>query len=380
MIPYVVTFVISIGLLALSDRVKYTQRKPVVFIAVIVLCLLAGLRAVGIGTDTRVYLVPIYEAAKRCHSIREYLKSSFHAFTWTTDYVKDMEPLFTLLVLIVTKLTGSLYCVQTVLQLCVILPLYMAVKKEKQTSMWIAMFVFCMAFYNPSMNMMRQSIAMSLGILGFEYWRERKKKNTFICILIAFLFHTSSLLFLLIYLLYDYNVNGAIINLTKNKIGKRNEIPRMLISIGIGFVEMLMASAIVSLLSTVGFGEYISYVTGKLTFMPNQLLIRAPQIILVIWSYRYLKEQGVDVSFFLVMEVYAVLFSQFTSVSGYGGRIALYFAIFDVIVIPQAMSALKPLKSGIIIRPIIIIYYMFYWWYYFVFVGAHQTVPYVFMK
>ena len=115
MTPYIIVFMISIGLFALSDRVKFTQRKPVVFVAVITLCLLAGLRAESIGTDTRVYLVPIFEAAKKSHSLGEYLNSSFHAFTWTTDYVKDMEPLFPLLVLIVTKITGSLYCVQTIL-------------------------------------------------------------------------------------------------------------------------------------------------------------------------------------------------------------------------------------------------------------------------
>ena len=324
--------------------------------------------------------MPVYEAAKRSHSIGEYLNSSFHAFTWTTDYVKDMEPLFPLLVLIVTKITGSLYCVQTILELCVILPLYVAVRKDKNTSLGMAMFVFCMAFYNPSMNMMRQSIAMSLGVLGFEYWKNAEKKNAFICVIIAFLFHTSSLLILLIYLLYDYIVKGTTLSITGNNVSKRNETPRMLISMGIGFVVMIMMSAIVSALSAVGFGEYVSYVTGKLVFMPNQLLIRIPQIILIIWSYRYLRKDGEDISFFLVMEVYAVLFSQFTSVSGYGGRIALYFAIFEVLVISQAMSALKPRKSGIIIRPLIIGYYMFYWWYYFVFVGAHQTVPYIFMR
>lgn len=207
-----------------------------------------------------------------------------------------------------------------------------------------------------------------------------EKKNAFICVIIAFLFHTSSLLILLIYLLYDYIVKGTTLSITGNNVSKRNETPRMLISMGIGFVVMIMMSAIVSALSAVGFGEYVSYVTGKLVFMPNQLLIRIPQIILIIWSYRYLRKDGEDISFFLVMEVYAVLFSQFTSVSGYGGRIALYFAIFEVLVISQAMSALKPRKSGIIIRPLIIGYYMFYWWYYFVFVGAHQTVPYIFMR
>ena len=80
MTPYIIVFMISIGLFALSDRVKFTQRKPVVFVAVITLCLLAGLRAESIGTDTRVYLVPIFEAAKKSQSWRilEFILSCFY--------------------------------------------------------------------------------------------------------------------------------------------------------------------------------------------------------------------------------------------------------------------------------------------------------------
>lgn len=118
MTPYIIVFMISIGLFALSDRVIFTQRKPVVFVAVITLCLLAGLRAESIGTDTRVYLVPIFEAAKKCHSLGEYLNSSFHAFTWTTDYVKDMEPLFPLLVLITEVSDYAMYVYFYVISLC----------------------------------------------------------------------------------------------------------------------------------------------------------------------------------------------------------------------------------------------------------------------
>lgn len=33
MTPYIIVFMISIGLFALSDRVKFTQRKPVVLIS-----------------------------------------------------------------------------------------------------------------------------------------------------------------------------------------------------------------------------------------------------------------------------------------------------------------------------------------------------------
>lgn len=82
-----------------------------------------------------------------------------------------------------------------------------------------------------------------------------RKENAFICVIIAFLFHTSSLLILLIYLLYDYIVKGTTLSITGNNVSKRNETPRMLISMGIGFVVMIMMSAIVSALSAVGFGN-----------------------------------------------------------------------------------------------------------------------------
>lgn len=86
MTPYIVVFMISIGLFALSDRVKYTQRKPIVFISVMALCLLAGMRAVGVGTDTRVYLMPVYEAAKRILVVIGHIYSNQTIFNWLYSF------------------------------------------------------------------------------------------------------------------------------------------------------------------------------------------------------------------------------------------------------------------------------------------------------
>ena len=94
MTPYIVVFMISIGLFALSDRVKYTQRKPIVFISVMALCLLAGMRAVGVGTDTRVYLMPVYEAAKRSINNEPKMNSLYiisyliYFLVWNTRNIK----------------------------------------------------------------------------------------------------------------------------------------------------------------------------------------------------------------------------------------------------------------------------------------------------
>ena len=71
------------------------------------------------------------------------------------------------------------------------------------------------------------------------------------------------------------------------------------------------------------------------------------------------------------------LFSQFTSVSGYGGRIALYFAIFDVIVIPRAMSALKLKKWSNNSADYYTILYV-YWWFICIFRNTSNSAVYVY--
>lgn len=379
MAPYIVIFTISIGLFWLSNRVIQGQQQYLEYIAIVLLCLLAGFRAMGIGTDTTGYLKGLYEAALGCTSVGEYMSSTYQAFTWRVDYVRDIEVLFSATVLIVTKLTGSIYCVQIAIELWIILPLYYAIKKSGVSNIWVSIFVFCMAFFNPSLNMMRQSVAMSIGVLGFEYWKENKKGNALICIIAAILFHETALVLLFIYWLYDYNTRFHCILEINGNVWRSNKW-RFAISAGIGVAGLLLTSILPALLPVIGFSKYMNFATGDIRLMPNQILLRIPQLLLIVYSYNDLRQNKKDPGFYLLLQIYVVILSQLTSINENGARMAQYFAIFDVITIPLAIDSIDNEKIAFkAVRIMIIVFYMVYWWYYFVNRGSHQTIPYVFL-
>ena len=101
---YIGTFAVSIGLIWLSEHSKVHKLD---MIALLLLCILAGLRASSVGTDYTSYLIPIYRSAINSHSFDEFLNSSWFS-VWHNIYVKDWEIGFTSIVYIITKCTGSI--------------------------------------------------------------------------------------------------------------------------------------------------------------------------------------------------------------------------------------------------------------------------------
>ena len=88
---YIIIFAVSSLFLWLSEKSKsrYT-RKIFAFIAILLPCILAGMRADTIGTDVKVYVEPIYDAAKQSKNFSSYLNQQWF-YIWTYKYVHDFE-------------------------------------------------------------------------------------------------------------------------------------------------------------------------------------------------------------------------------------------------------------------------------------------------
>lgn len=105
---YIVFFLISCFLIWLSE--KSSSRyigKLLAFIAILLPCILAGMRADTIGTDLRVYVEPMYNAAKQSTSFSSYMDQRWYVI-WRYMYVNKFEIGFTTLVYLIEKLGGSL--------------------------------------------------------------------------------------------------------------------------------------------------------------------------------------------------------------------------------------------------------------------------------
>lgn len=372
MVVYIGGFFISTSLLLLSEKIVKKEKWIFVFIALLIPCCIAGLRADTIGTDVKVYLSRITNAAINSESFKEYLETNWY-YIWRDVYVSDYEIGFVILVYGIGKLFRSLLAVQLAVQAFTIFPMYLALKQlENKYPLWLGMLTYYLIFFNTTLNLMRQSIAMAFLFLGFTYLINDKNKKFVLCLLIAVMFHTSSLIGVLIFAIYRC-VGLETKTMRIGRVTLQRQFVNMVAFIGIGILSLLCNGIIVKVCSLFGMSKYNAYINDAVRFMPNQLISRLPVFLLFIYSWKKVDSKEKNFKFFFVMLCFDLLCSQFSSVNSFGGRIGMYFSEFSLISYPSIYMGMKRNKT---ILFILIAYMAFYWWFYFVYSGMNSTVPY----
>lgn len=382
---YIGTFFITWFCLFLAEK---TSAKKIAYflvpIAILIPCLLAGLRARNIGTDVRVYAEPIYTAAKNSDSFGEYLNFKFYQ-SWKYVYVKEFEIGFTSVVYLVTKLFGQFSAVLTAIELLIIVPLYAGLRRLKKSysySISFGVLTFLLMNYNVTLNMMRQWIAISIIIYGFSYLIENKKREYVWCIVIAFLFHTSAIMGLLILLIYNYTVNQNTHDNFRFRIGSHiitHDVESLIVVFFVGCIVMLSLSVILKILSVIGLSKYLIYIRGQISFLPNQMILRMPLFVIFTCCYKNWKEKDKNVPFFYAMLTLDFLTSQLASITENSGRISTYFSAYCIVSLASITETYREASyKRILIKAMLVIYLLIYWYYYFVVKGIHATVPFVF--
>ena len=382
MIVYIQCFFASLLLFAIVPKIKREQQVIIIAFALVIPCFLAAIRDNSIGTDVMVFLRPIYTAAEQATNFKNYLNTSwFHIYKYNT--VSDYEFGFVLVVYTVTKVFHSISSVKFAIEFLILCPIYLALKRYcKEIPTWMGMAVFYFLFYNQTFNLMRQYIAIAflfLGIMG--YLRKDSVKHYLTFQIIALLFHSSSIagipIFLIARYIKDPNMQCTDDSLQNKKGRCVDKGAKILFLTAVG-VGVLLAFGIISkVLTLMGLGRYIGYVAGELSFMPNQVLIRLPIILLCVLGWRKLTYEYSSTSFLMTMIIYTVIFSQFAGSSTFGARIAVYFAIFQVVLIPQIMFS-NVFGSRIdICQPLLFGYLVFYWCYFYGILGMDATLPFL---
>ena len=375
---YIIIFAASTILFRLGDFIKKNQRIYIDIIAILLLCLLAGFRAETIGTDNGGYGQHLIKGAISSKNIKE-----FYEYSWIPSYkvirTSDYEIGFTFVVYIISSLFKSIVVTQTFIELLVVLPIYCALRKKGDVPIWFGMLVFMFQFFNGSMNLMRQSIAMAFILLAVTYWMKGDKKKCIVFMICTVLFHTSGLLGILIIFLYEYigkDGKSKLMSFNKN-ISISINYMNMVIAIVAGVAVLIGIRFVSAILTQFGLSYYTGYIFGDIHFMPNQIINVLPPIVMLAFSYNNFKNHKSEWAFYVVMMAYVIIAGQFTSVNAFGGRIRLYFMIFAIFAYPLVC---KYSRNKMIMTPVMISYLMFYWWYYYVLLGTDQTVPYVMIQ
>lgn len=152
----------------------------------------------------------------------------------------------------------------------------------------------------------------------------------------------------------------------------------MLAITGLGVLLLLFINGAISALNAIGLGKYVGYMQGTFSLLPNQIIIRLPILILLIWRGQYKVKDEPLYNFFLTMMAFDVFASQLASLNENSGRIATYFSEYNMLSIPYAYKAIKNKKTKTLVGGMIITYLIAYWYYNFVISGYSATVPYQF--
>ena len=386
MVWYLLTFLISISLLSVSRRVIKTQQIYIEILAIILPCLLAGFRSNEIGTDTMAYLEPIFNAAKNASGFNEYMNYSWYNI-YRYNHVYEYEIGFTTLIYITSKIFHNIVPCKFFVELLIIVPIFIALKKYcKNVPLWLGMGVFYFLFFNQSLNLMRQYIAMSFLFLAIVGYMQNKKIRNYISFqVIAMLFHSSSLIGIVIILIMIY------INYSDEKyIIHNNQRNKVILVTCFGLILLVVLNNASYLLSVLGMSTYIGYVNGTLTFMPNQIIVRLPILFFCWVKWKILLKQCKNINFYICMVLYTIIFSQLAGTSTFGVRISVYFSIFLIAFLPQIYNCsnrsnrnIKSLMvstnwTNLLCNVAIIFYIIFYWWFYYINLGSDGTMPYKF--
>lgn len=193
MLIFLGTFFLATICNMLSDK-YVNKKKSYVFwtlISVVLICGLAGVRDIGVGTDTAGYLQQDFDRINRMN-FTYVAMLSMHRGTdilfWSYNYI-------------LVKLLKDINWVMFFLELPIVLIFqYIAFKnkKEKGTAIWFTMLIFYFFVYVETYNTMRQSIAVAITLLAMRRVYKKKWVSYVILMVLAVGFHSTAIIALII--------------------------------------------------------------------------------------------------------------------------------------------------------------------------------------
>ena len=370
MIPYLITFGATIILTYFAEILIKNKQKILAFLliglSIFILSFLAGVRNDEVGKDIGIYVTPAFEWAQEL---------KFEDFIIKGDF----EIGYKLFVYIFTQVFNNKHFILFAMQAIVSTAVYIfAYKNKEKVSMTLLILTFLMVFYNDTLTMMRQTIAMSFLLISIITFKEKKYIKTLILYVLAILFHNTSIIAILTYIII------AIDNTTK--INKRSKffINAMLL---IGFYAcaflyqdiLYMFTYDIPILPEKFYGYLSSsyYNQNGLSISKANLMFRAIWIFIAFCISQITKEQETKTYLkFLCIEL-GLYFISFKLPPVM--RLGYYFTYPALLsMIPRTDKIFKSEKYNKIGANTLIIVFLFVYWYFtFVMHGdAGGTYPY----
>ena len=363
MIIYILTFAISCLLTFIAEKYIIKNKKVFVLLSLMAILLpsiIAGVRDFTIGYDVQLYGVNQFQLAVYSDSFGEYRQ------TLNTDIG------YAALNYLVSRFTDNANWFLFWHEFIIVLLVYLfAYGRREKHPMWLTMLAFFTIFYNATFNLLRQSLAIAITIFGMKYAEDRKLLKFILTIIIACMFHMTSIIVLPVYFLFG-------LEKSKKKIIYKTFLLLLIVFILPNFLGLVEGLVNMGLLSTrfLAYVDVYSQVETDFAYLDS--LFRLAIIFVCIITYRSKIQFDSKNATYIYMLIIDFILLQLTLFFENAQRLSFYYgfpALFYMI--PQLSVGFKNNKQTrwvIILLTVLLL--MIFWYIKYVYFRTSLTYPY----
>lgn len=356
MIPYFVVFIVAIGLTFMGQKF-YRSHKFAGWLffgaSILLLSLFAALRDTSVGADLETYRIQYYNRSLNFQNPMRFIAESggeylFYGFTYFCSHI-----------------LGSFRAMLFIIEFLPLAALYYCSVKLNPKYITFSLVAFLLMFFNSSLNVMRQTMAIAFVIMAFFEDFNGRRLAALIFILIAALFHTSAIGMLAIF---------PIIHLAKKEYRPKTYIFIIAVfcifCLGVGFVSN-HSDILPGFLQ-----KYLAYTANSRAFINIFfLIVKASFLLFITFFYKFYKNDRLCRALYL-FTILDLLFYCFSGIVQFGYRLSYYFVVFYAFFIPAIYEKL-PDRERSLFKYGILAALSAYWFSRNLAVGYDLTIPYV---
>ena len=367
---YISCFTISLLCVFVANHTPSSLLRKVLW-ALAILCpsILAGLRDSGIGTDTQIYADSVWEDICSTRDLTHFFVRN------TNDYYQASDWGYLFLNYCVSFISNDIHVIYFAVSLFIMCFVTLfAIRSKHNASIWLILFLFFFCFYNNSLNIMRQSMAMSCSLFGYKYLEEQHWIKAVIIFGLMISFHATSVVCLII-------AGGMMIDKIKNGKLKKAIV---VVTLSLFFVALKYFNEILLFVITHGIipQHYEMYAaTEDGVFQTSLLIMYSIFGLCFIVSLLLIKDKKTksEILYYLVFHIFAILLSLLSIISYDAYRISLFGLFISILIfLPRTLCIVRRHNKNIykILTLVIVAISVATWFYTIVMRGDTETFPY----
>lgn len=359
---YIIIFFVVILLIFIYEKnILKSKRISLFFLifSIFLLSIFAGGRGENIGTDIRFYVIQEFSNNLTYFSFDDFVR--YHV----------LETGYEFLSFIVSRFSSDIHWVHFLNALCGLVGIYIGIYYFSRKYVISFCFCFCLYLlqkYNMSFNLIRQFIAVSLVFCSVPALLEKKYLLYFLISLIAFSFHRSAIITIILLPLYI-----SLRYLLNNKLYFLFSIYMVVMIVCTYATPFIINFALQNGILPSHFSDNLSSYsieTGGIYLALSKLI----PLILILLSFR---KMNTDMKVLAIFCLISFLLSIVRMDFGAAGRLLYYFDIFFIVMIPVSIHLISSKKiDRFILSFLSVLYYFFIWIYSYPISNYGETFPY----